>query len=84
MTEKKQKKLENYILSKTKLGDGTYGVVYLAHEEITKEPVAIKQITVEKFPKKLLEAVESEKDTLRSVKHPNIIKLHDIYQVDFF
>eukprot|EP01080_Neovahlkampfia_damariscottae_P008167 gene8167-12627_t len=78
--EKKERKLENYILSKKKLGDGTYGVVYLAHEETTNQPVAIKQINVESFPKKLLEAVESEKDTLRSVKHPNIIKLFDIYQ----
>ena len=69
--------INNYKLDKM-LGQGSYAVVKLAEHKVTGEKVAIK--TYEKYrladPRKM-KNVRREIEILKSMDHPNIIKLYD-------
>eukprot|EP01017_Pseudomicrothorax_dubius_P037117 TRINITY_DN539_c0_g1_i11.p1 TRINITY_DN539_c0_g1~~TRINITY_DN539_c0_g1_i11.p1 ORF type:complete len:472 (-),score=153.12 TRINITY_DN539_c0_g1_i11:130-1545(-) len=60
------------------LGEGAYGVVYLATEKRTNERRAIKVITKDKLSDP--ESFINETAILKTMDHPNIIKLFEIYE----
>ena len=64
------------------LGEGTYGAVYLAENNFTKEQVAMKKIS--KNSEDLLSDVEimNEVEILKSLDHPDIVKIYEFYKTD--
>lgn len=64
------------------LGEGTTGKVKLAYNKDTNENVAIKIIPKSSFEKKqgLEQKVQREIALMRLVKHPNIMKLIDVFE----
>jgi len=62
------------------LGKGNYGVVYRGREKKTGNMYAIKSI--EKSKLKNLAFVRREIAILKEVDHPNIIKLHEVFEDD--
>lgn len=82
-------KKENFVFNKNskmeddydldgELGKGTYGVVYKGIHKLTGEIRAIKQIARSKIKK--YERFLNEVTALKTLDHPNIIKLFEIYQ----
>ncbi|CAE8602450.1 unnamed protein product, partial [Polarella glacialis] len=65
-----------YDVSKTKLGEGAFGGVYLATHKDTKAVRAVKTTSRMALGG---EAVEESK-TLRRLNHPNIIRLYETFQ----
>jgi calcium-dependent protein kinase len=64
------------------LGYGTFGKVHLATHHITQQERAIKTIvknTVSKV-KAEREKFLKEVDTLKTISHPNIIKIYEFYE----
>lgn len=61
------------------IGTGAYGKVKLATHRQTGHKVAVKIIRLEKLsnPKSLLK-VRREINNLKSLRHPHIIRLHDV------
>ena len=65
------------------LGKGGMGVVYLADHASLGRKVAIKVLTQEKAQEKLaLERFQREARAAAALDHPNIVRLHDITQVN--
>lgn len=62
------------VLEKT-LGKGSFGIVKLGQDEITKEKVAIKQMKANKHMKYL----EGEIKFSKELDHPHIVKLLDFH-----
>lgn len=62
------------------LGEGTYGVVFKAQDKDTKETVAIKRISREKI--RNYQRFLNEINALKTLDHPNVIKLFEIYEDD--
>ena len=60
------------------LGSGSFAVVYRAKNIKTGLVVAIKSIRRDKLSKKLLENLESEISILKTLDHPNIVKLYSV------
>lgn len=63
----------------SRIGEGTYGMVYKAIDKITKEKVALKQIILhneknEGFPITSIREIA----TLREINHVNCVKLLDV------
>ena len=63
-----------------KLGEGSFGEVYLAEDKRLKRKVAIKILS--KQQKNSLSDFYQEVQTVAKLKHPHIIKVHDVGQVD--
>lgn len=63
----------------SKLGKGSYGSVYLATHRITGDECAVKVMNVDKVTSYYLRKLHTEIAILKSVDHPNIIKLHDVF-----
>jgi serine/threonine protein kinase len=61
------------------LGNGTSGVVSLAWDTLLRRQVALKEVRVD-GPE--MERVLAEARLLDRLKHPNIIKIHSVDQVD--
>ena len=62
-----------------KIGEGSYGAVYLAHNIYTKQKVAIKRI-VKNDENKIDELeLKNEIDILKKLSHPNILKIIEFY-----
>ena len=70
---------EKYFFEK-KLGSGGYGAVYLAKNKITGEKVAIKAMQKSRISD--YEAFQNEISILRSLDHPNIIKLFETWETE--
>ncbi|EFA82945.1 putative protein serine/threonine kinase [Heterostelium album PN500] len=66
------------------LGGGSFSVVYLAVNKSTATKVAIKDIDISKYNQnpRYLTQLDREIEILRSIKHPNIINIHEIFQSD--
>lgn len=62
-----------------KIGQGASGGVYTAHEIDNNESVAIKQMNLEKQPKK--ELIINEIIVMKESKHPNIVNFIDSYLI---
>ena len=67
--------LENYRIEQTRIGTGSFSVVYKGYNSNNKT-VAIKKIYLEKTNN--LDLFIKEFKILRSLNHKNIIKVHDI------
>jgi len=66
-----------------RLGEGTYGVVYLArHPRIKERLVAIKYIKL--GDPQQIKKVEREVDILARLQHPNVIDIYDTYRFDHY
>lgn len=66
-----------------RLGEGTYGMVYLArHPRIKERLVAVKYVKLENSR----ESVQAEKeiDILARLHHPNIVDIYDAYRFDTY
>jgi serine/threonine protein kinase len=75
-----QRVFERYYLKRT-LGQGGMGVVWLAHDRVLEQPIALKFLAPHLVDDRAeLERLKAE--TRRSLKlaHPNIVRIHDFIQ----
>jgi serine/threonine protein kinase len=75
-----QRVFERYYLKRT-LGQGGMGVVWLAHDRVLEQPIALKFLAPHLLENRAeLERLKNE--TRRSLKlaHPNIVRIHDFVQ----
>jgi calcium-dependent protein kinase len=63
----------------SKLGKGSYGSVYLATHRITGDERAVKVMNVDRITSYYLRKLHTEIAILKSLDHPNIIKLQDVF-----
>lgn len=61
-----------------KLGEGTYGVVYKAKDQVTSETIALKKIRLENEDEGVPSTAIREISLVKDCQHPNIVKLKDI------
>ena len=74
--------LEDYEF-KSKLGEGTYGVVYKALHKTTGEYVALKKIKLEKEEDGVPSTAIREISLLKGLSHPNVVELKEVlYTID--
>ncbi|KAK8925764.1 CBL-interacting protein kinase 11 [Platanthera zijinensis] len=62
------------------IGSGSFSVVWLARHRVHGVEVAVKEIVMDKLSKKLQESLLSEIVILKHIKHPNIIRMHEIIE----
>ena len=65
-----------------KIGEGTYGVVYKAHDNSTGEMVALKRIRLDSEVDGVPSTAIREISLLKELNHINIVKLLDIIHAD--
>jgi hypothetical protein len=63
----------------SKLGKGSYGSVYLATHRVTGDERAVKVMNVDRITSYYLRKLHTEIVILKSLDHPNIIKLQDVF-----
>ncbi len=68
----------DYIIEKSKLGSGSYGVVHLGRHRITGQERAIKIIPRNKI--KNFDRFRTEVKILQTLDHPNVIKLYEYFE----
>jgi serine/threonine protein kinase len=69
--------INKYYSLKNKIGEGTYGKVWLAIHNETREKVAIKILNKHKISSEEdIKRIKREIFILKRVKHPNILKLY--------
>jgi len=79
---KKEIKLGQFIFEK-KIGEGTFGKVILAKDEITKEKVAIKILEKRKILKETnISKLEREIKILKLLRHNNIVHLYNVIETN--
>ena len=66
----------------SRLGDGSYGTVYLAINIMTKAKVAMKKIKKVKENEVDDLEIKNEIDILKKLDHPNIVKILEFYSTD--
>ncbi|GAB2275033.1 CBL-interacting serine/threonine-protein kinase 3 [Dionaea muscipula] len=67
-----------YELGRT-IGEGTFAKVKFARNTQTGEPAAIKILDKEKVLKhKMAEQIRREVATMKRIKHPNVVRLHEV------
>jgi serine/threonine protein kinase len=72
--------IEGYHIIK-RIGEGTYGVVYMArHPRITERLVAVKYIKLDDPAE--IRSVQREVEVLARLQHPNIVDIYDTYRFD--
>lgn len=62
-----------------KVGEGTYAVVYLGVQKVTKRKIAIKEIKTGLFKDGLDMSALREVKYLQELRHPNVIELVDVF-----
>ncbi|CAG9332569.1 unnamed protein product [Blepharisma stoltei] len=65
-----------------KIGEGTYGVVYKSRDRNTGEIVALKKIRLESEDEGVPSTAIREISLLKTLRHPNVVKLHDVVHTD--
>ncbi|CAA7398322.1 unnamed protein product [Spirodela intermedia] len=71
-------KVGKYELGRT-IGEGTFAKVKFAKNMETGEPVAIKILDKEKVLRhKMVEQIRREIATMKLIKHPNVVRLHEV------
>lgn len=75
-----QRVFERYYLKRT-LGEGGMGVVWLAHDRVLEQPIALKFIA-HHLMENQQEVERLKSETRRSLKlsHPNIVRIYDFIQ----
>lgn len=63
----------------SKLGKGSYGSVYLSTHRVTGDERAVKVMNVDRITSYYLRKLHTEIVILKSLDHPNIIKLQDVF-----
>eukprot|EP00981_Chlorochromonas_danica_P005830 scaffold1193_cov159-Ochromonas_danica.AAC.8 len=63
----------------SKLGKGSYGSVYLATHRLTGDERAVKVMNVDRITSYYLRKLHTEISILKSLDHPNIVKLQDVF-----
>lgn len=76
--KKKEGDINDYYEIGKKLGEGTYGVVFQARDIVSSELRAIKKL--EKSKIKNPTRFKNELTALRTLDHPNIIKLFEVFE----
>ncbi|RLN54431.1 hypothetical protein BBJ28_00014886, partial [Nothophytophthora sp. Chile5] len=71
----------DYVVT-SKLGSGSFAVVYKGYHKVTKVPVAIKALSLGKLNSKLLANLEMEIAIMRQIDHPNVVKLYEIKKTE--
>ncbi|CAD5216062.1 unnamed protein product [Bursaphelenchus okinawaensis] len=66
----------------TKIGEGTYGVVYKSKLKATGEIIAVKNIRLENEDEGVPTTTIREVTTLIELKHPNVVRLIDVIMTD--
>ncbi|XP_022632402.1 serine/threonine-protein kinase ATG1t isoform X4 [Vigna radiata var. radiata] len=69
-------------LLKSKIGEGSYSLVWRAEQRQTGDDVAVKQVFLSKLNPRLKACLDCEINFLSSVNHPNIIRLFHFFQDD--
>jgi serine/threonine-protein kinase ULK/ATG1 len=69
------------------LGTGSFATVYKGHKITTNEPVAVKEINLKRLERlhnyiKIMQNITSEIETMRMLKHTNILQLYDVINDD--
>lgn len=67
------------INGQARLGKGSYGSVYLASHRVTGDERAVKVMNVDRVTSYYLRKLHTEISILRSLDHPNIIGLQDVF-----
>lgn len=67
---------DKYVIEK-KIGEGSYGNVFLCKKKLTSEKFAVKSILKKQMS---LKTLNSEINTLMLCDHPNIIKIFEIFE----
>lgn len=65
-----------------KLGEGTYGVVYKAQDRLSGDIVALKRIRLDNEDEGVPCTAVREISLLKELRHPNIVRLHDVLHRD--
>lgn len=68
----------NYKCDKPRIGRGAFSNIYKGENIVTKMPVAVKEMPFDKI-KKIKENIKREFTLLKTLNHPNIIKLYDVF-----
>ena len=71
--------ISNYQFKKT-IGEGNFAKVKLSIFKPTKEVFAIKIINKKKLQKKMKNTIFRENEIISQLKHPNIIKVFEIFE----
>ncbi|XLR35297.1 hypothetical protein S83_063197, partial [Arachis hypogaea] len=64
-----------------KIGEGTYGVVYKAHDRVTNETITLKKIRLEQEDEGVPSTAIREISLLKEMQHRNILFNHDNWSV---
>ena len=74
--------IDAYFIKNQLIGEGGYGKVYTATNRKNGEPRALKIMDRRKLSEKAKAMVVHEKEVLRRVSHPSIVKLHQCVMTD--
>jgi serine/threonine protein kinase len=66
-----------YVVDRKRIGKGASGTVYKGYHKVTKQEVAIKEISVSNV-RDISKNIKREIGLMKRLKHPNIIKLYDV------
>ncbi|KAG6721614.1 hypothetical protein I3842_03G120300 [Carya illinoinensis] len=70
----------DYVL-KSKLGEGSFSIVWKAEHKLSGQEVALKQVYPSRLNRQLRNCFDCELNFLSSVNHPNIVRLFDVFRV---
>jgi serine/threonine protein kinase len=62
----------------SKIGEGTYGVVYKARDKLTNDIVAVKKIRLDHEDEGLPSTAVREISLLKTLSHPNVVGLREV------
>mmetsp|Transcript_23287 Transcript_23287/g.46356 ORF Transcript_23287/g.46356 Transcript_23287/m.46356 type:complete len:297 (-) Transcript_23287:4-894(-) len=65
-----------------KVGEGTYGVVYKAKDQVTGEIIALKKIRLEAEDEGIPSTAIREISLLKELQHCNIVRLYDVVHTE--
>lgn len=73
--------IDGYVVTE-RIGTGAFAVVWKAIRKLDGVEVAIKEIAMENFNKKVRERLRAEIGILMGTKHPNIVRLLDVLEAE--
>ncbi len=73
------KSVKKYIITDKRLGKGSSATVYKGYNKETKEKVAVKIFELDNVNKKIERRAFREINILKTLDHPNIIKIYDYF-----